>query len=472
MENRGRGRARGGLKRKPGGLDSVAADEPVGVSLERGPNKHPRSAEAVSAETCAGALGSHGNVEEPSLSIIIEASAVSFQVLDDNDNLLDDEAVSESKSKCAGDKESRGHNQKNCQETLFGGSMPLQPTCKAAGSDSRLDLMTSFEKDDVVVFNTRLIEGAIKRIAPVVPSQSGVCCLLAAISFDAKLLESFGVCDHKTLSVLEDFFSTTIQHGDDDVARGLMNLAVGMRQAVYAYSKAVDKLITTAAVEPIPPPVAGARPSPTAAGKSNPPPATGVPATGKLIPPPTGVRLSPPAAGKSNPPPATGVPATGKLIPPPTGVRLSPPAAGKSKSAVAGFRPSHATGQAIPPPAASQVIAQPNSTAPVDTEIPLNACLMASFGGFDQYTVSVLEDFFAMCMESMDESVTRGLSILSRGMRGAVESYKAVCDDLNAGDERLNHLLREKSMIEQMLDEVYTENVQLKVCCIFYIFDS
>lgn len=388
MANRGRGRAQGGLKRKPDGLDSVVADEPVGVSLERGPNKHCRSAEAVSAKTCAGALRSHCNVEEPSLSIIIEASAVPFQVLDDNSRLLDDEAVSESKSKCAGDQGSR--------------------------------------------------VGAGKKIAAVVPSQSGVCCLLAATSFDAKLLGSFGICDYKTLSVLEDFFSKTIQHGDQDVARGLMNLAVGMRQVVYAYLKAVDKLITTAAVEPIPPPVAGARPSP-------------------------------PAAGKSNPPPATGVPATGKLIPSPTGVRLSPPTAGKSNSAAAGFRPSHATGQAIP---ASQVIAQPNSTAPVDTEIPLNACLMASFGGFDQYTISVLEDFFAMCMKNMNESVTRGLSILSRGMRGAVESYKAVCDYLNAGDERLNYLLREKSMVEQMRNDVYAENVQLKVCCMFFIFDS
>ena len=172
------------MKRKPDGLDSVVADEPVGVSLERGPNKHPRSAEAVSAKTCA--LRSHGNVEEPSLSIIIEDSAVPFQVLDDNGRLLDDEAVSESKSKCAGDQGSR--------------------------------------------------VGAGKKIAPVVPSQSGVCCLLAATSFDAKLLGSFGICDYKTLSVLEDFFSKTIQHGDQDVARGLMNLAVGMRQAVYAYS--------------------------------------------------------------------------------------------------------------------------------------------------------------------------------------------------------------------------------------------
>jgi hypothetical protein len=97
---------------------------------------------------------------------------------------------------------------------------------------------------------------------------------------------------------------------------------------------------------------------------------------------------------------------------------------------------------------------------------------MASFGGFDQYTISVLEDFFAMCMKNMNESVTRGLSILSRGMRGAVESYKAVCDYLNAGDERLNYLLREKSMVEQMRNDVYAENVQLKVCCMFFIFDS
>ena len=177
MAERGRGATRGGLKRKPDG--SVVADEPVGVSLERGPNMHPRSAEAVSAKTCA--LRSHGNVEEPSPSMIIEASAVSFQVLDDNGRLLDDEAV-----KCAGNQGNR--------------------------------------------------VGAGKKIAPVVPSQSGVCCLLAATSFDAKLLGSFGGFDCKTLSVLEDFLSTTIQHGDQDVARGLMNLAVGMRQAVYAYS--------------------------------------------------------------------------------------------------------------------------------------------------------------------------------------------------------------------------------------------
>jgi hypothetical protein len=190
MANRGRGGARGGLKRKPDGLDSVVADEPVGVSLERGPNKHPRSAEAASAKTCACALRSHGNVEEPSLSMIIEASAVSFQVLDDNGRLLDDETVSESKS--------------------------------AGNQGSRV--------------------GAGKKIAPVVPSQSGVCLLLAATSFDAKLLGSFGGFDCKTLSVLEDFFSTTIEHGDEDVARGLMNLAVGMRQAVYAYSTIANDL--------------------------------------------------------------------------------------------------------------------------------------------------------------------------------------------------------------------------------------
>lgn len=235
MANRGRGGARGGLKRKPDGLDS---DEPVGVSLERGPNKHPRSAKAVSAKTCAGALRSHGNVEEPSLSMIIEASAVSFQ--DDNGRLLDDETVIESKSKCAGDQGS--HDQNFGQKTLFEGSMPLQPTRMAAGADSRLDLMTCFVKDDVVVFNPPLIEGAGKNIAPVVPSQSGICLLLAATSFDAKLLGSFGGFNKKTLSVLEDFFSTTIQHGDEDVARGLMNLAVGMRQAVYAYSIITNNL--------------------------------------------------------------------------------------------------------------------------------------------------------------------------------------------------------------------------------------
>jgi hypothetical protein len=223
MAKRGRGGPRRGLKRKPDELDSVVADDPVGVSLERGPNKHPRSAEAGSAKTCA--LRSHGNAKEPWSGI--EASDVSFQVLDDNGSLLDDEAV-----KCPGDQGSLVHNETFGQESLFGGS--IQPTYKAAGSDIGLDLMTSFVKDDV--FNTRLIEGAGKKIAPVVLSQSGVGCLLAATSFDASLLGSFGGFDCESLSMLVDFFSITMQYGHKVVVHGLMDLAVGMRQAVDAYS--------------------------------------------------------------------------------------------------------------------------------------------------------------------------------------------------------------------------------------------
>ena len=234
MAKRGRGGTRGGLKRKPGELDSVVADEPVEVSLERGPNKHPRSAKAGSAKTCVGALRGHCNVEEPSLGIIIEASAVSFQVLDDTGRLLDDEVVSERKSKCVGNQGSRVH-----------------------------------------------------KIAPVVSSQCGVGCLHAATSFDASLLGSLGGSDcethsiplkatvanesggsiptdapprdmgpfkaslisefvskddHATVSVLEDFFSTFIVHGSENVIQGLLKLSQGMNQAVSSYATVCNYL--------------------------------------------------------------------------------------------------------------------------------------------------------------------------------------------------------------------------------------
>jgi hypothetical protein len=74
----------------------------------------------------------------------------------------------------------------------------------------------------------------------VVISSSGGC-----RPFDASLISSFGGFDHMTIGVVEDFFITTMEDGDEDLTRGLLIMSQGMAGAIEKYLVVCNDLRTT-----------------------------------------------------------------------------------------------------------------------------------------------------------------------------------------------------------------------------------
>jgi hypothetical protein len=122
-----------------------------------------------------------------------------------------------------------------------------------------------------------------------------------------------------------------------------------------------------------------------------------------------------------------------------------------------------------PPPAPSVSPSVPD----VLPGCPLDSTLLSSFGGFDRKTVAILEDFFGATMQDGDDDVSRGLLVLSSGLKRAIDSYSALLADFNEKSGQLEQMYHAKSAAEHIRDGVCAENLNLKVLIfsvkIFYL---
>jgi len=110
---------------------------------------------------------------------------------------------------------------------------------------------------------------------------------------------------------------------------------------------------------------------------------------------------------------------------------------------------------------------QPEPAAEFQRPDPIDAQLLACYGGFSQGELNTLDNFFAWSTHYGEEGLSQGLLKLSVRMKSAIEKHGTVCNDLRMMNARVDALTITNKGAERILEAVNVENAALKVVVIF-----
>ena len=110
---------------------------------------------------------------------------------------------------------------------------------------------------------------------------------------------------------------------------------------------------------------------------------------------------------------------------------------------------------------------QPEPAVEFQRPDPIDAQLLACFGGFSQGELNTLDNFFAWSTHYGEEGLIQGLLKLSVRMKYAIEQHRVVCVDLKAMNARVDALTITNKGAERIMEAVHVENAALKVVVIF-----
>jgi hypothetical protein len=110
---------------------------------------------------------------------------------------------------------------------------------------------------------------------------------------------------------------------------------------------------------------------------------------------------------------------------------------------------------------------QPEPAVEFQRPDPIDAQLLACYGGFSQGELNTLDNFFAWSTHYGEEGLSQGLLKLSVRMKSAIEKHGTVCNDLRMMNARVDALTITNKGAERILEAVNVENAALKVVVIF-----
>ena len=110
---------------------------------------------------------------------------------------------------------------------------------------------------------------------------------------------------------------------------------------------------------------------------------------------------------------------------------------------------------------------QPEPAVEFQRPDPIDAQLLACYGGFSQGELNTLDNFFAWSTHYGEEALIQGLLKLSVRMKSAIEKHGTVCNDLRMMNARVDALTITNKGAERILEAVNVENAALKVVVIF-----
>jgi hypothetical protein len=110
---------------------------------------------------------------------------------------------------------------------------------------------------------------------------------------------------------------------------------------------------------------------------------------------------------------------------------------------------------------------QPEPAVEFQRPDPIDAQLLACYGGFSQGELNTLDNFFAWSTHYGEEGLSQGLLKLSVRMKSAIEKHGTVCNDLRMMNTRVDALTITNKGAERILEAVNVENAALKVVVIF-----
>lgn len=112
-------------------------------------------------------------------------------------------------------------------------------------------------------------------------------------------------------------------------------------------------------------------------------------------------------------------------------------------------------------------VLQPEPAVEFQRPDPIDAQLLACYGGFSQGELNTLDNFFAWSTHYCEEGLSQGLLKLSVRMKSAIENHRTVCNDLRMMNTRVDALTITNKGAERILEAVNVENAALKVVVIF-----